>query len=255
MFALVANASPRYRESIATLPILGWDKVAERVDKYWIAEDAPHHSIVGQTRSGKSYLITRGILPLCQNDRVLIIDNKGDDPTLKGTGKPVVKLNRITRDLWIDKRQPRSQWYRLIVHDDWAAARHQVSAALNVVFKEGNWVVVVDETRALTDPREPSLGLRPQLEQLWLRGGSKGISVIAGTQAPRWVPSSFYDQPSFVWIGRVEDQAAQKRMMEIGGLTKDLLPQVGQIERRSWLYLDNITSNPKFMGITSVGKG
>lgn len=233
------------------IPQLQWGAVHNRLDEFWTAQDAPHHSIIAQTRGGKSYLITRGILPLTESDRVLIIDNKGDDPTLKGYGRPVANLNRITRDLFVDKRKPRSQWYRLIVHDDWEQARAQVLKALQVVYSEGDWVVVIDETRALTDPQVPGLRLRAEVERLWLRGGSRGISVVAATQAPRWVPSSFYDQASFAWIGRVEDEAAQKRMLEIGGLTKNMLPQIQQIERHKWLYLDNI-SVPKFMGITKV---
>lgn len=244
--------APRAIESTA-LPQLPWLSVSNRMSEKWVARDAPHMSIMGQTRSGKTYLIANGILPLCERDRVLIIDNKGDDPSWAGVGQKVTKLNRVTRDLWVDKRKPRSQWYRLIVHDDWEAARGQVLSALNVVYKEGDWVVVLDETRALTDPRVPGLNLKPQIEQLWLRGGSRGIAVVAGTQAPRWVPSSFYDQPSFVWIGRVEDEVAQKRMLEIGGLTKDMFDGIRKIERHSWLYLDNLDTNPKFLGVTKVG--
>lgn len=237
-----------------SIPRLPWETVRSTVDKMWIPKTSPHHSIVGQTGAGKSYFVANGILPLVEHDRVLIIDVKGDDPTLKDIGKKVREIPAAwkSRLKWEDK--PRDEWYRLVCYDDWNKAKKQVGQALQRVYKEGNWIVVLDETRFLTDPRIPSLGLRPEVEQLWLRGRSREVCLIAGTQSPKWVPSSFYDQPSFVWIGRLNDEDAQKRLREIGGLSKQHLPVITALKKREWLLIADGGDQVAITGITAGGR-
>jgi hypothetical protein len=216
-----------------------WDEVAADIRRMWKPLDSPHHSIIGLGGSGKTYLTTRGILPLRENKRVLIVDVKGDDPTLKGIGKPVRRLPR-GRPWWknaVGRKDPKDEWYRLIVENNWDHARAQVRHALQQVYSQGSWTVVLDETRHLTDPRPPTLNLRPEVEQIWLRGRSREIELVAMTQGPRWVPGSFYDQPSFVWIGRVNDEVAQKRLREIGGLKRAHLPAIQGLHKREFLVI------------------
>jgi len=166
----------------------------------------------------------------------LIIDVKGDDETLQDVGKSVRQIP--DRDTWFrNRRQPDSLWYRLVVYDDWNKARDQVRTALAKTYKQGNWTIFVDETRNLTDPRVPSLNLRNYIEQIWLRGRSRGMEIVAMTQAPRWVPSSFYDQPSFVWIGRINDERAHQRLREIGGLKRGHLGVIQRLQKREFLVV------------------
>lgn len=229
----------------------GWDEVKARVDRLWVPKQAPHHSIMGQQGSGKSFLITRGLLPMCARNNVLTIDNKGGDETLLGhCGKVVRTLPGRTRKL-SSERKPKENWYHLIVDDNRAQAREQVANALDLAYREGDWTIVIDETRAISDPRSPGLGLQPLLDRLWLRGRSRGINVIAGTQAPRWVPSSFYDQCNFVWCSRIRDENAQKRVMEIGSMTKEHLPYVAAVRKRQWLYMDD-EEDETWMALTTL---
>lgn len=222
------------------IPTRSWQSVLQRVDKLWVPQYAPHHSLIGQNGSGKTHLIVHGLLPLCTDDRVLIIDNKGDDPTLNAAGaKRVRVLPKEIRRLTFDDGKPKSAWYQLVVHDNTAQAQDQVGNAIRRVYNEGNWVVVLDETRAISDPKSPGLGLQPELDRLWLRGRSRNISVIASTQAPRWVPSSFYDQCQFVWCSRVRDDRAHQRIMEIGSMTRAHIPHIARIRKRRWLYMDD----------------
>lgn len=217
-----------------------WQQVISRVDKLWKPQFAPHHSIMGQNGSGKTHLIVHGLLPLCTDDRVLVIDNKGDDPTLNACGaKRVRALPSNFRRSATDEGKPKGAWFQLIVHDELERARDQVGTAIRQVYKEGNWIVVLDETRALSDPRSPGLGLQPELDRLWLRGRSRNISVIASTQAPRWVPSSFYDQCQFVWCSRIRDGRAHERIQEIGSMTRAHIPHIARIRKRRWLYMDD----------------
>lgn len=218
------------------IPRLPWKQVKFDIYDRWTPKDSPHHSIISLSGGGKSYLATRGLLPMRGFRRTLIIDNKGDDDTLRDVGRKIKQIPK--RDPWIRRRdQPDTLWYRLVVSDDWGKAREQVKDALSTVYKQGNWTIFVDECRNLTDPRVPSLNLRNYVEQIWLRGRSRGVEMVSMTQAPRWVPSSFYDQPSFVWIGRINDERAHQRLREIGGLRRQHLGIIQRLQRREFLVV------------------
>lgn len=220
-----------------------WDRTRDRLNQFWVANESPHHSIIGLTGSGKSYLVRNGILPLAVWDKVLIIDVKGDDPTLRGLGKPVKRIPhqylRTSKQLMQEKR-PRDNWFRLVVTENIKEANRQVHEAFSRIYDEGEWVVVIDELRALVDtPAGMGIGHKGWWTQLMLRGRSKGISVINLTQEPAWVPSAFYTQPSFLWIGRVEDERAHKRISEVG-TSRGLMPVLPTIPKRRFMYTDNL---------------
>lgn len=235
------------------IPEVPWATIQSRLASKWVIVDAPHHSIMGQTRSGKSYLTRHGILKVCEWDRVLFIDGKGDDPTISGLGRVVSrfpsKLSRSRQQLFRDDER-QGNWFRLVTSMDWNVARDQVGEALTRVMQEGNWVVVIDELRYITDTRAPGLNLAPQWEAIVLRGGSKGVGLVNLTQEPRWVRGSFYTQGSFYWFSRVEDEAAQKRISEIGS-SRALLEKLASIPRRSWIYMDNL-DDERFWAMTRV---
>ena len=115
---------------------------------------------------------------------------------------------------------------------------------------EGDWVVVVDELRYVTDTKAPGLNLSPQWEAIVLRGGSRGVGLVNLTQEPRWVRGSFYTQGSYYWISRVEDEAAQKRIAEIGS-SRALLDHLTNIPRRTWIYTDSL-EDERFWAYTRV---
>jgi hypothetical protein len=214
---------------------------------------------MAQTRAGKSYLVRHGLLPLCRNDRVLFIDVKGNDPTLAGLGNPVAKIPSKLGGLkgLLRKPEPEEHWYRLRVHKgprNREAARAQVTEAFERVLREGDWVVILDELRAITDPQYPGLHLKPYYEEFILRGGSNGISTVSCSQEPRWCPGAFYTQQNFTFLSRLEDLASQKRLSEIGS-TRQLVPHVTKIARHNWLYMDNMDdSGDRFWARTKVVK-
>lgn len=210
------------------------------VNKQWDPENTPHQSIIGLTGSGKSYLAVNGILrPMCAMDRVLLIDSKGDDKLVSQQGHPCVD---IPTQPWYQplrrKKEKYQDWHRLVVHGnrhtEREKARTQVAKAFDRVFKEGEWIVYIDEIIDIST-NAPGLSLRPYIDELYRMGRSRGISVIASTQAPVQVPRTFYDQASFAWLGRIPDRDRQKRLLEIGGLTSAELPIIGSLKRREWL--------------------
>jgi hypothetical protein len=206
-----------------TIPWVGWSSLSRTVNQLWDPENTPHHSVVALSGGGKSYLMVNGLLKnMCAYDRVLLIDTKGDDPTWS------VK----------EKRKKGDQWWRLVVSDDPRAGRAQVSSALSTVYEEGGWVVVFDEIRDVTDPQSSrfrGLDLLGQVDLLYRKGRYRKVSIVAATQSPRWAPPAFYDQASFAWIGRIRDELRQKRLLEIGGLSKSELSYISTLKRREWL--------------------
>lgn len=235
------------------IPTLPWHVIRTRLQTTWDVRQNAHHSIMGQVGSGKSFLARFGILDVCLYDRVLFIDCKGDDATLTGLGKVVNRFPsrsmRSARQLMTDNK-PRENWFRLVTSHNWEIAKDQVGEALEQVMLEGDWIVVIDELRAVTDARVPGLGLRPQWEAIRLRGRSRGIGLVDLTQEPRWVPGSFYTQSSYYWISRIEDEAAMKRIAEIGS-SRGLMLHLPGIRKRGWIYTDAIDDD-RFWAFTQV---
>jgi hypothetical protein len=208
---------------------------------------------MGQTRSGKSYLVRHGIAPIVRYQKMLILDAKGDDKTLRGFGRPVQRIPRAMRTVrrMMREEKPGDNWFRLMITRGQKAAHDQVGEALETVYNEGDWTVVVDELRHLVDARYPGINLRDQWEELMLRGGSRGIRMVNLSQEPKWLPSSFYTQASFYWISRIEDEAVQKRITEIGS-SRALLPHLQAVPKRRWIYMDNL-EDERFWARTKVG--
>lgn len=218
-------------------PWVQWPTVRNVVNKLWDPENIPHHSIIAQTRGGKTYLATNGILDMCKYDRVLIIDTKGDDPSLQ-IGQTV---KRIPKNTWYSalgrkRDQPREKWYRYVVPKSRPAGHDAVGEILENCYDEGEWVIYIDECWEVTGKyHEGGLDLAGSMSTLWRKGGYRHVSVVAGTQTPVAVPRLFYDQAGFAWIGAIRDEDRQKRLLEIGGLNKKELPVLSTLKRRQWL--------------------
>ena len=227
---------PDVTDNSGLYPWQPWASVRARIDHMWDPENAPHHSIVGLTRSGKSYLAINGILGLCKYDRVLIVDTKGDDPSTR-VGRVVRSLPKHTWYSALGRKQdgPYEKWYRIVAPDDRDKAKSLIGEALNNAYDEGEWVIYIDETWEVTGRGTEGIGLDGVMSKLWRKGGYRHVSVVAATQTPVAVPRLFYDQASFAWIGRIRDEDRQKRLLEIGGLSKRDLPVVGTLKRRQWL--------------------
>lgn len=230
------------RESLSGAPAtMEWKDARELIDKLWEPENSPHQSFIGMSGSGKSYLVINGILrPLCAMDRVLIVDTKRNDPLVSSIGIPCENIPPNKHWATPRHRKPFDHWHRLVVHDQFnsdgrAKAKAQVHKALERIYKEGNWVVFLDELQDLGGRQQPNLGLTMHIDEIYRKGRSRHISILATTQAPRNVPTSFYDQPSFHWISRLGDEEKQKRLGEIGGLPKAMRPHLATLQKRQWL--------------------
>ena len=223
------------------IPSIDISLVQGRVNRLWNKKTAVHHIVVAENGSGKTFLITRGILPLCGYDRVLIVDVKGDDEVWDGYGEPITEMRY---GLSGTGNGPSGNWYRLVVDPitDRANARETVKKALEIIQDEGYWIIVIDESRAITDKTDVALNLAPSLEATISRGRSRGIQVISGAQSIDWMVASVRNQWAFAWIGSLKDEVQIKRVLQILGLphrvTDNLIPEIGNNPKRRWLYVD-----------------
>ncbi len=173
-----------------------------------------HWSLLVGTRGGKTTMATRGIIPVYEQYEVpvLVIDSTAD-PKLKKYGGKLPRIGKMTGV------------HRLTVSSFSRASADEIYKALARAMSQGDMVVYIDEIRHVADPK--FLGLGMAVEHIYLFGGKHGLTMGAATQAPRWVPSSFYDQAKVHFLGRVRDDRARKRTEEISGDTatlRDLIP-------------------------------
>jgi hypothetical protein len=178
-----------------------------------------HFSVIAPTGGGKTTLVTKGLIPMFDEIAdVLLIDSTGD-PKLAKYGKPYRKVGGI------------KGIRRLSTTDVSLASSEKVRQALEKAHKQGNTVTIFDEVRHITDKRY--LGLQANAEYMWLFSRKRKNLIGGLTQAPRYVPSAFYDQSKLHFIFKIRDRRAMLRLAEIGGdydTLKEVCPQLQKYE-------------------------
>jgi len=177
-----------------------------------------HVAVIAHTSGGKTTLVTKGLLPMFGDADVLLLDTSSD-PKLSNYGKPYSRYGKI------------KGIRRLSVNDYSPESTAKIHRAMSKAYKQGNVVIVFDEVRQIADSKY--LGLQSAAESLWLFSRKRENLVIGLTQAPRYVPSAFYDQSQLHFIFRIRDKRALLRLAEIGGdydTLKQVLPTLEKYE-------------------------
>lgn len=183
-----------------------------------------HWSMLAPTRGGKTTLATKGIIPLYLEAEipVLVIDSTSD-PKLKKYGKRIPRIGKMT------------ELHRCSVDSLTRSSAQTIYEALNRAFNQGDCLIYVDEIRHVSDPK--FLGLGMALENIYLFGGKRGVTIGGVTQAPRWVPSSFYDQAKAHFLFRIRDDRSRKRVEEISGDTATLRSIIPDLPKYQFAYV------------------
>jgi hypothetical protein len=268
---LLGDDAPRPIERLA------WDDFAADVlhrregedgeDIGWKAGE--HASVFAPTDGGKTYLIRHGLLPLWQRYPVLWLKFKPNDGTLDGMGNRVKEYPSWDRRFKYRHRKADSadwdkdpEWFVVELPTyEWRAGRHESEGVrraralaghcLDRAYREGGWVIVIDEVRAFSDVEPPALQLRALLENNWQRGRSQPLTVIAATQQPANAPSSMYDQPRWVFLGRTLDAGRHERIGEIGGDTDSIEAALPTLRHQEFIAVDRREGD---MWIVKVGE-
>jgi hypothetical protein len=231
-------------------PRVSWEQHLAYLSPRW--QPGEHVSVIAPTgRGGKSFLITKGLLPLWGAWKVLYIDVKDSDPTLKGFGHRVESFPNPAVVKWA--REPK--WFRLHIRSALAGVplltqHYTVKNALASAYRQKGWVIVGDEAAFLA----ADLNLITPMRDLWKRGRTH-ITFIAATQSPRHVPTEMYDQPTYLYLGRLGAEG-NKRLGEIGGTIdyKVVRAALGGVRKHEFLFIDKGADEPEeSMQIVKVG--
>jgi DNA segregation ATPase FtsK/SpoIIIE-like protein len=240
-----------------------WTPQDENSRDAWIAVNAPrvpwetfysdifnpepgeHMLTIGMTGSGKTHL---------QNELmhrwpfVVAFATKANDST----------MDRLITQERYEKFQ---RWTRVSTHDHprrviWPPASNLktmveqqkavFSDAMEHIWAEGGrpkeqpvgWAVAMDEAWWFAQMLNLTQYIRVYLQQ----GRSNGISLLAASQRPAWVPTELYSQTTHLFFFKITEQKDLDRISEINAPNKGAVKAiVQQLESRQVLYLNNIT--------------
>lgn len=100
--------------------------------------------------------------------------------------------------------------------------RKQFRKAFDHIYREGNWTVYVDELWFIAK----MLKLEYEVKMFLLQARSNGISLGLSTQRPAWVPLEVYDNSTWIFFWRDNDETNLKRISGISWLSKNLVQMI-----------------------------
>lgn len=208
------------------VPFAPWDRFRPWFGQRW--RQGEHVSLIGPTGVGKTTLAND---ITTSRDHVIYLGTKPRDDTLQRLisrhgfyrikAWPSAYSWRFDSRLRTRAADDGRTLHRLILWPDFTgpeSMNHQTAVfdeALSHIFADGGWTVVVDEVFYLCH----NLALTQWLETLWTQGRSLGLTVVAGTQRPAFVPLYMYDQASHLFAWADNDETNLRRVGGLGGLS------------------------------------
>lgn len=198
-----------------------------------------HVTLIGPTGSGKSTL-TNSIIPMRRY--VIFLATKKRDKTVDWlkANADFTEVNDIAMiHPEIASRIIFKPDFPKVTADELRAIhRGKFQPVLTMAFRAGGWTVVADEVRYLSE----FLNLKSDLELLWLQGRSLHVTLVAGTQRPKAIPLTAYDQATHLFLWRDNDHENLKRIGGLGGIdSKSVRAEVSVLPRHEVLYLNTRT--------------
>lgn len=200
--------------NIAGIPVVSYDEFW--ADFHW--KQSQHITLIGTTGCGKT---TLELDLITQRDYVIFLGTKSQDETQDELGPQGFILTKDPREISLDISNkwvlhPGGSPKEENAQDIKVRLREFYREALMYAYKQTGWAIIVDEGRFVCK----FLGLRDEVELLYLQGRSQFNSIVMGTQRPSWVPLEAFDAATHLFFFKDSDLGNIKRISELAGLDR-----------------------------------
>lgn len=211
-------------------PALSWQDFLSYFYGEW--KQGEHVTLIGPTGSGKTTLALR-LLP--RRSYVAILACKPKDTTMD----EVLRAGYTRMKVWSpDISDHAVLWPEVGSINSIGKQKEVFRNALHSVYRSGGWALYIDEATYLSD----FLGLKKELSMLWQQGRSLGVSLVAGTQRPAYIPLYAYDQATHLFFWRDNDRVNLQRASNLGGMDASFIRDViSSLEKHEVLYVNTRT--------------
>lgn len=198
-----------------------------------------HITIIGTTGCGKTTLE----LDLVQErDYVIFLGTKEEDETQEELAPLGFRVAHNPKEISLDishkwvlhpGKPPKNETAQELK----IRLRTYYQEALNYAFRQTGWAVIIDEGRFICQ----FLGLKDEVQLLYLQGRSQHNSVVMGTQRPSWVPLEAFDAATHLFFFKDSDLRNIQRISELAGLDRmavqRAVPQLESTEEEGGQFL------------------
>lgn len=191
----------------------------------WIPGE--HVAVIGDTGTGKTYLLAKGLLRL---RRFVVVLKTKPDPDDADKWRGFKEIRRA-------KGMDNERYSRFLLVPEYRRQAIEGYEMLERVWRQGGWTVVIDEGWYAE-----KIGLKETIERALTQGRSKGISVVYGQQRPVTTSRFVISQATHVFTFRVEGRDA-KTIAE--STSPRILPVIETLTRHEFAYYNRAT---RFIG-------
>jgi hypothetical protein len=229
--------SPQEQEERAAImathaPRIDWQEFRGKFD--W--QQSEHVGLVGPNGQGKTTLLT-AILPM--RTYVTLFATKPRDRSLEELIRQGgYDLYHEWLDVDADKSPRRVLWPDASDIEADSLQQKVFREAFKAIYDEGNWCLAIDEGYYIAS----ELKLAPQMRKFWTQSRSLDVSFVVGTQRPAWVPVELYDESTHLFIWRINETEALKRLSNLGAANKEAAKLIiEELEPHQTLYINKRT--------------
>jgi hypothetical protein len=217
--ARIAVEAPRMPWDVFRREVFAWDQ-------------GQHVAVIGPTGQGKTTLMMH-LIPM--QSYVVVFATKPRDSTMDA----LISHGYTRMDRWeaipADRAPRRVLWPSARELGSEATQRKVFVTAMEKIYREMGWTVVIDEGSYLTN----TLKMQSEIVTFLQQGRSLGISLVFATQRPAYVPLDIYDQSTHLFLYRDNDERNLARLSGVSWRSASLIRHVvANLEQYQVLYIN-----------------